>query len=213
MSDRVAVIGQSFGAYTALALAGARLDFAHLTSRCQGSRYTLNLSLLLQCAALDLPPEDYELADPRVAAVLAINPLTSAIFGPQPLASVQIPAVAIASGSADTVTLALAEQIQPFATLNSDRRYLLLLQGGTHFSTLGASENDVPLPAAVVGPNPAIAHNYVKAMSLALLAVELRGQSELQPYLSAAYAQQLSQTAMPLSLTESLPAVGSVLGE
>ncbi len=203
--ERVAVIGQSFGAYTVLALAGAELDFQHMAAYCAGVNYTLNLSLLLQCAALELPPGDYELADSRVAAVLAINPLVGAILGPEQLARIQSPAVAIASGSADTVTPALDEQIRPFAALGTDRKYLLLLGGGTHFSTLGESEQDVPLPPAVVGPDPTIARDYMKAMSLALVEAELLGREASRAYLSAAYAQWLSQADMPLTLTRSLP--------
>jgi len=204
-SERVAVIGQSFGAYTALALAGARPDFANLADRCQAAQVTLNISLLLQCAALRLPAQDYELAEPRVAAVLALNPMTSAIFGPEQLAQIAIPTVAIASGSADTVTPALAEQIQPFSALTTAHRYLILMRGGTHFSTLGASAEDVRLPEAILGPDPAIAQAYVKALSLALVEAELLGREASRAYLSAAYAQQLSQAAMPLVVTRSLP--------
>ncbi len=204
-SDRVAVIGQSFGAYTALVLAGAQLDFEHLEAACEASRQPFNLSLLLQCAAQSLPGQEYDLGEPRVAAVLAINPLGSVLFGPRQLTPVAAPTVAIVAGSADTVTPALAEQIRPFATLASEYAYLILMQGGTHFSTLGVSDQDVPLPAAVVGPEPVIARDYIKALSLALVEAELLGRQASRAYLTAAYAQALSQDTMPLTLTRSLP--------
>ena len=75
--NKIAVIGHSFGGYTALAVAGATLEFEHLAQECPGS---LNLSLLLQCNALNLDPEVYSLKDERVKAIALTNPLKSTIF-------------------------------------------------------------------------------------------------------------------------------------
>jgi predicted dienelactone hydrolase len=75
---------------------------------------------------------------------------------------------------------------------------------GTHFSNLGVSTTAVELPAEVMGPDPAIAQAYTQALSVAFFKAYIAGQSEYQPYLNAAYAQFLSQDAMPLSLVESL---------
>jgi pimeloyl-ACP methyl ester carboxylesterase len=72
--QQVGVIGQSFGGYTALALAGAELNFAQLESQCRTQHYSLNLSLLLQCPAQILADEDYNLRDDRIRAAIAINP-------------------------------------------------------------------------------------------------------------------------------------------
>ncbi|MGK7926460.1 MAG: alpha/beta hydrolase, partial [Spirulina sp.] len=135
--QRVGVLGQSFGGYTALALAGAELNFPQLESQCRTKHYSLNLSLLLQCPAQILAEGEYSLRDDRVTAILAINPITSSIFGDAGIAAIQIP-TAIVTGSADTVAPALAEQIFPFTALTTPHKYLILLKGGTHFSTLGA---------------------------------------------------------------------------
>ena len=75
--EQVGVIGQSFGGYTALALAGAEINFPQLQKNCPVNENTLNVSLLLQCQALRLPEFDYQLSDPRVKAAVAINPLLS----------------------------------------------------------------------------------------------------------------------------------------
>ncbi len=48
-------MGQSFGAYTALALAGAKINFEQLKQDYLPQAQYLNPSLFLQCRALELP--------------------------------------------------------------------------------------------------------------------------------------------------------------
>lgn len=201
--QQVGVIGQSFGGYTALALAGAELNFPQLEDRCQRQHYSLNLSLLLQCPAQTLARQDYNLHDDRVKAVIAINPITSSIFGDAGISAIQVP-TAIVTGSADTIAPALDEQILPFTALTAVHKYLILLRGGTHFSTLGASSNDVPLPPQVLGPDPAIARNYLEALSLAFFGVYIAEDGRYQSYLSADYTRHIQREEMPLSIVESL---------
>lgn len=201
--DNVGVLGQSFGGYTVLALAGAEFNFERLQQVCRNSQDSLNVSLLLQCRALELPMADYDFRDPRIQAAIAINPVGSAIFGKSEFAQIQIPLMLIA-GSNDTVAPALPEQIQPFTWLTMPNKYLVLQNKGTHFSNLGVSTTAVELPPEVMGPDPAIAQAYTQALSVAFFQAYIAGQSEYQRYLNAAYAQFLSQDAMPLSLVESL---------
>jgi predicted dienelactone hydrolase len=200
---RVGVIGQSFGAYTALALAGAEINFEQLQSNCDPDDPDFNISFLIQCQALQLPRENYNLRDERVAAAIAINPLSSGIFGAAQLSRIAIP-VAIVSGSADAVTPALDEQILPFTALTTPEKYLVLLEQGTHFSTVGVTSQDLPMPEQVLGPDPAIAYAYTNAIALAFFGTYIAGDSQYQPYLSAAYAQILSRHEMPLSLVRAL---------
>ena len=134
--QQVGVIGQSFGGYTALALVGASLNFKQLQKDCLVLNDFWNVSLLLQCRALKLPSKEYNLRDQRVKAAIAINPITSSIFGEAGLSQIQVP-VMIVSSSADKVAPALSEQILPFTWLTTPEKYLVLLQGGTHFSTIG----------------------------------------------------------------------------
>jgi len=202
--QNVGVIGQSFGGYTALALAGARLDFEQLQSDCRALNDSLNLSLVLQCLALQLPKQTYDLADPRIGAAIAVNPVDSSIMGQRGLSQIQVPTM-IVTGSADTVAPALPEQIQPFTWLTTSNRYLLLLDGGTHFSATESSDAGIPIPTSVVGPEPALARRYLEALSMAFFQVYLADQLEYRPYLSAAYANRISQNPMPLSLVQSLP--------
>lgn len=203
--QQVGVIGQSFGGYTALALAGAKINFEQLQKGCRFND-SLNLSILLQCRALVLPPIDYQLQDERVKAAIAINPIDSTIFGQTEVAKIKIPLMLVAS-SADAIAPALPEQIQPFTWLTTPHKYLALFQEGTHFSTLAESAQSngvVQLPTSVLGPDPVIAFQYVKALSLAFFETYVAGNAQYHPYLSATYANSISQSPMPLSLIQSL---------
>ncbi len=203
-TKQVGVIGQSFGAYTSLALAGAKLNWDKLKKNCQiDNNKNFNGSLLLQCIVLKLPEQEYDLKDERIVGAIAINPLTSSIFGEDNLSKIKIP-VMIMSGSNDTVTPALPEQIIPFTWLTNPDKYLVLMEGGTHFSTLHESSGSIPVPADVIGPNPQIGQEYVKALSLAFFQTYIVKNSSYQEYLKANYAEFLSQPSIPLNLVTSL---------
>jgi predicted dienelactone hydrolase len=201
--NNVGIVGQSFGGYTALSVAGANFNLEKLTQTCPNLQDFLNFSILLQCRVLDLPKTDYQFQDPRIKASLAINPLTSLIFGEEQLNKINIPVMFIASSS-DTITPALEEQIQPFTTFNNPNKYLVLLEKGTHFSTLAESESAFSLPPEAIGPDPAIAHFYLKALSLAFFKTYLSQDPSYKIYLSASYAKTISNYNMPLSLLQSL---------
>ena len=79
--EQVGVLGHSFGGNTALAISGAPLNLARITEVCQQNQLTLNASMLLQCRGSYLPPGEYNLTDPRIKAVVAVNPVTSSILG------------------------------------------------------------------------------------------------------------------------------------
>ncbi|MBE9016964.1 alpha/beta hydrolase [Chroococcidiopsidales cyanobacterium LEGE 13417] len=206
--QRAAIIGQSFGGYTALALAGASLNFSQLRQDCNNPKDIWNLSLLLQCRALALPLTQDNLKDWRIKAAIAINPFTSSIFGELGLRKIQIP-VAIVSSSADTIAPALPEQIIPFAWLTTERKYLLSIDRASHFSTIGESAAEdadpIPLPAQVIGPNPAIARRYVSILSVAFMETYLDRNPQYRPYLSSSYIQTISQAPLDVSLVSSLP--------
>lgn len=210
--QQVGVLGQSFGGYTALALAGADINFAQLKQDCKDPNLTetLNISLLLQCRAADLPPDSYPVTDSRIKAAIAINPIDSAVFGQESLGRIQAPTMLIA-GNADTVAPALPEQIRPFTWLTTPNRYLVLMDRGTHFSTIAgpepannSSNEAIPIPAEVIGPDPLLARRYVNVLSTAFFKVYLTNQATFQPYLTATYARYLSQEPMPLNLVRSL---------
>ena len=202
--QRVGVIGQSFGGYTALALAGAGINFAQLENDCQLENETWNLSLLLQCRARGLERDQYNFGDPRIKAVIAINPIVSSILGETNLSQIKIPVMLIA-GSADTVAPALLEQIQPFTWLTSPNKYLVLMNNGTHFSTIEESPQSLFLPPAeAIGPEPALARRYVSGLSLAFMESFLNNKSNFRPYLEPSYALSISGDTLGLRILRSL---------
>ncbi len=210
--QQVGFIGQSFGAYTGLALAGAPINFAELARDCKPKalKDTWNVSLLLQCRALELrakgPLKDYNLRDDRIKAIIAVNPITSSIFGESGLNQIKIPVMIVAS-SDDTVAPALYEQILPFSWIGNPQKYLAILQGGTHFSAIGngkGSSEQVGLPSDIVGDDPAQARRYLNSLSLPFFQSYVAGITKYTPYLNAAYAKAISSKPLGLSLIQSL---------
>ncbi|WJI25510.1 alpha/beta hydrolase [Thermosynechococcus sp. B1] len=205
--ERVAMIGQSFGGYTALTLTGAPLDFQQLRRHCTRSVLdSFNVSLLLQCQAQALPPKVYSLQDPRVQAVIAVNPITSAVFSPESLRQLKIPVMFVAA-SDDTIAPAVEEQIYPFTWLTTPDRYLVLIDDATHFSTIGeAGQNEpvLPVPQSLVGAMPPRSRTYLRGLSLAFLRLHLLGDEQARQWLTPAAAMALSSPTHGLNLTQSL---------
>lgn len=202
--QRVGIIGQSFGGYTALALAGAGINFAQLEKDCKAENDSWNLSLLLQCRARELDRNQYNFSDPRIKAAIAINPIISSILGKTNLSQIQIPVMVVA-GSADTVAPAWLEQIQPFTWLTSPNKYLVLMNNGTHFSTIDESPQSVfQLPRAAIGPEPALARRYLSGLSLAFMENYLNGRSNFRSYLEPSSAIAVSRGAIGLRILRSL---------
>ncbi|WP_088892672.1 alpha/beta hydrolase [Leptolyngbya ohadii] len=204
--QQVGMIGQSLGGYTALALAGGQINFAQLQQDC-GKSGTLNLSLLLQCRASELPQPVPNLKDDRIKAIIAINPIGSSLIGATDFGEIRIPVMLI-SGSADTVSPALLEQVVPYSWLTTPNKFLVMIQGGTHFSTIGVDEtnpeNLVELPPQIVGPNPQLAQTYMRSLSVAFMQTYVADRPGYTPYLEAAYSQLISRPDLPLRLVRSI---------
>ncbi len=201
--QQIGVVGQSYGGYTALALAGAPINFPQLEKTCPALEDTLDISQLLQCLALRLPQVPYNLRDPRVKAVIAIDPVDRSIMGQASLSQIKIP-VMIVTGSADIIAPALLEQIQPFSWLTTPNKYLVLIDGGTHFSTIAESPNSaVPIPTDVIGPDPALARSYIQALSVPFFQTYIANQPNYYRYLSSGYVDAISHKPLPLSLVTS----------
>ncbi len=203
---QVGVVGHSYGGYTALAVAGARLNLANLNQVCaeveQG--VGINLSLLLQCPGRQLQNPPAQFRDERVVAVMAVNPVGSALFGPTGLAQVKIPTFLV-TATQDIAAPSLYEQIIPFTWLGGSRRYLAVMEGASHFSILGAGAAGLPLPVELVGPTPEAAQMYMKVLTLAFTQVHLANRGEFALFLTAAYARQLSRPSLPLQVLRDPP--------
>ncbi|ALF55164.1 dienelactone hydrolase [Nostoc piscinale CENA21] len=203
--QEVGAIGHSFGGYTVLTLAGAKLNFTQLRRDCYPNR-SLNLSLLLQCQAAELSPTDYALQDPRIKAVMAINPINSSVLGENGISQIKVPAM-IVTGSQDIFAPAIPEQIRPFTWLTEPNKYLVLIENATHFSALqeSAPENNVlPVPTGLLGPDPAPVYSYLKALSVAFMETNLLNNAEYRSYLQPSYAQYINQAPLNITLLSNL---------
>ncbi len=219
--QQVGVFGQSLGGYTALALSGAKINFQQLEKDCHGEklRNTWNMSLLLQCGALELSKHSQvgnNLQDPRIKGVIAVNPITSAIFGQGGLSKIRTP-VMIVGSSEDTVAPALYEQILPFSWITHPEKYLVMLMGGTHFSTIGNSNPDsrqMALSKDMIG-DASQAYHYINSLSLPFFQTYVANKPEYLPYLNAAYAKSISSQSLGLNLVQSLDPIklAPILGE
>lgn len=190
----VGVAGHSFGGYTALAVAGATIDFDFLQQECNRLAYP-NTSLLLECQALSLPRQAYNFRDPRVTTVFAANPVNYSIFGPKGLAQIQIP-VMIASGSYDPAAPAVFEQARSFPALTTPIKYLVLAEGQAHvdLSQLDAGVTQtIDSVSGLTLPSPDLIHEYANALILPFFEVQLVGNADYRPYLQSSYADYLSR--------------------
>ncbi|MBW4518958.1 MAG: alpha/beta hydrolase [Scytolyngbya sp. HA4215-MV1] len=209
--QQIGVMGNSFGGTTALAVAGATINQARLSQECTPDQHILNFSVLLQCRARYLPPQPYRVADPRIKATFAAYPLTSVLFGPEGLSTINIPTF-IMAGSRDVFTPVIVEQMHPFIWLKTPEKYLGMMINGTHFSTAEDAVS-VKLPGLLKSPRPDIGRRYFQSMSVAFFHVYLENRAEFRPYLTASYADALTVAygqspttadTLPLKLVRSL---------
>ncbi|MEO0869863.1 MAG: alpha/beta hydrolase, partial [Cyanobacteria bacterium J06642_11] len=193
--ETIGISGHSLGGYTALAVAGARIDFDRLETECRRPFVAFNASLLLQCQAQQLPRLDYDLKDERVAAIKLLNPVNSAIFGPDGLGQVDVP-VFIVAGSHDPATPAVFEQFQTFSWFTTPDRFLALLEGQAHIDTLeldwGLSKLVDAIPNLTLASSD-LTNSYMGAMGLAYFERYIGNKMAYDRYLRSSYAEYLSK--------------------
>ena len=82
--QRVGIIGQSLGGYTAMASAGAKVDWQNLKQECRKmkspDRLDFNPALYWQCQGAANAPPNTNLQDKRIVAAIAVNPVANPIF-------------------------------------------------------------------------------------------------------------------------------------
>lgn len=208
--SRIGTVGQSFGGYTALALAGATFDLETLATECPPAVLTFNPSLLLQCQATNLIDPRQQLQDRRINSIFIMNPVGSALFGPGGYHRITVPVMMVGS-AVDTVAPAFPEQIQPFTWLSTPERYLVLLDRGTHFSVIGdvpAEEQPLPIPPEIIGPRPDLAQAYMQVLALAYFQLTLNRDERFRPMVQAAFVQAISHNDFPMHLSTTLSAEG-----
>jgi predicted dienelactone hydrolase len=159
--ERMAVSGHSFGGYTALSVAGARLDFAAMADWCSRPLdvdprlpvpvpdYTGREQIAIQRGAcfvsesvariaeargLSAPPEGLWPAttDPRLDAVVAMAPWNTPAFGADGLAALNVPALVLV-GSADDVTIPVRDGYAAYRDIASARKTLVVFENAGHY--------------------------------------------------------------------------------
>ncbi|VEP15667.1 conserved hypothetical protein [Hyella patelloides LEGE 07179] len=200
--SQIGAIGHSFGGTTALLASGAPINLARIKHFCQQDRFTLNASVVLQCRASNLPPGKHNLQDTRIKAVVALNPVTSSVLGPESMQQIDVPTL-ILGGSMDLVSPFIQEQAHPFLWLTTPNKYLATIVNGSHFSTLNEA-NIAGIVDFLRGSNADLGRSYLKALSLAFFEAHIRDLPQAQSYLTAAYAQSISDSKLPLHLIQSL---------
>jgi predicted dienelactone hydrolase len=146
------------------------------------------------------------LADRRVKSIFVINPIGSVLFGPSGYGQIEVPMMVVA-GTADTVAPAFPEQIIPFTWLSTPDRYLLLIDRGTHFSTIGdvaVGDQPLPIPPEIIGLRPELVWSYMQILGLAYFKLTLEGDQRFEPALQPAFAAALGVDPYLLSLLNAL---------
>ena len=198
--DRVGVIGHSLGGYTALVLAAGEINHDKLQQDCADEGPTINLSLILQCQAAGLPQAIGGLQDPRVVAVIALNPISSTILGQESLSQIDVP-VMVVQASGDLLAPMLQEQFSPFNWLTATQKYLVTLTPAGHGSVNQVEQLEENWANSLLtGPNTVLGSLYTRALSTAFMGTHLEGLTSYAPYLSAAYAASMSQDPMQVNL-------------
>ena len=204
--QKVGIIGQSLGGYTAMAIAGAKVNWQHLEKECRSwqdsSRINLNPSLYWQCQSIAAPPPTTNLQDQRIVAAIAINPVTNPVFDRSGINQFDLPLMIVA-GDKDLFAPALDEQIEPFTWLPEIAKYLVLVKNSTHFSFIGEETDEVKLPDQISGANLTLAHSYLKFLSVAFFQTYL-AQDEYDSHLSESHLKSISQQPLPINILRSL---------
>lgn len=189
-----AVIGHSYGGYTALAAAGARIRPDELAHSCQEAAAAAD-PVVFQCEHLvphrdamaemaGLPPGFDRawptLADPRVDAAVALAG-DAIMFGPTGLAQITVPLLTI-GGTDDRDSPFAWGTAYAYEHVSSERRVQVGLDGARHFAFVGPCERTravlVLVPTGFCtdpGWERTDAHRVVAHMTTSFLLTELAG--------------------------------------
>ena len=193
--DKVGVFGHSFGGYTALAVAGATIDFDHLEKECSTLITRINTALRLQCRALKLERNEYNFRDERVVAVLGHNPVNRSIFGPQGMGQIQIP-VLMGAGSYDPATPFVFEQLRSFTWLTTPNKYLAMQEGQAHVDVSamdGGISEVIESVEELTVPETQLLDDYTNATILAFSEVYVANNEDFRPFMQSSYLEYLSE--------------------
>ena len=191
--QQVGIFGYSIGGTTALSLAGAELDFERLKQDCDRPLDLLNISILYQCRALELSPQQQSLKDERIEAAFLFVPFGNSLFSQEELSAISIP-VMWQVVDRDFLTSLVTEQIPLFNSLGSER-YLVISENIPHSNVTLSNQQQSSQAEAFD-----VAKTYQNILSLVFFQNYIAGNKEYQSYLSSEYIQAIEQEPYKLYL-------------
>ena len=202
-TDTVAVVGHSYGGYTALVAAGARLDTDGFEALCETARETDDPNAWLcdlmvphtadmaELAGLESTPEGLwpSWGDPRIDAVVSMAG-DAYMFGQAGLAEVTVPTMAI-GGTQDTGTPYLWGTQPTFEHVASSRKAKVAFENAEHM-IFAATCEDLPWFTSIsfyaFCSDPVWdmerAHDLIGHFTTAFLLAELKGDTDAAAALS-----------------------------
>jgi predicted dienelactone hydrolase len=210
-TNNVMIVGHSFGGGTALALAGGELQIDNLKQSCQQNLVKASLGEVIQCVAQELPEKTYQLRDARIKQAIALNPISSLMFGETGLTKIEIPTLILAS-SADKTAPALTEQVIGFTKIRSPK-WLVGIVGASHLSVkdpdFTVDQSYIPdtpiLSKEVTGEKAKDVRKFLQGITLAMAAQLTPEASQYAPFLTSDYAQISSTRLFPFRIVRELP--------
>jgi predicted dienelactone hydrolase len=191
--EQVGFFGYSIGGTTGLSLAGAEFDWTQLAQDCAQPLNLLNISILYQCRALELPRNQTSLKDDRIQAAYLFVPFGHSLFGKLKQDQISIP-VMFQVVDQDFLTSLLDEQVPLFNSLGKNN-YLVLSEKLPHSNVTLAKEVQSSQAEAAQ-----VARTYQNLLSLVFFQSYIVGDSSYIPYLSSAYLQVIAQKPYNLHL-------------
>ncbi len=131
--DKVGMTGHSFGGYTTLAIAGARLNLNFLSARCAAARDRQACAIVDEAATV-LGKWDglIDLSDPRVGAAAPLAPMAWSPFREEGLSYIDIP-IQVHGGDRDHVVPAETDASMVWLYAQEPKSYLEMFDAG-HFA-------------------------------------------------------------------------------
>ncbi|PSF35716.1 dienelactone hydrolase [Aphanothece hegewaldii CCALA 016] len=200
---QIGIFGYSFGGTTALALAGATINFNQLDQDCSEDKSIINISIVHQCRALELPRKTYLLKDNRIKAAYVFVPFGKSLYGKAGISQIDIPIFWQATDE-DLITPLLIEQTPAFSWLTTPDKYFSLAEKLPH-TRIGLSiMNQLIARKLPVDKLLQLTQTYLSALNLAFFKVYIAQDEQYRPYLQQSYADVLTEKPYNLLLVKSL---------
>lgn len=183
--QRVGIFGYSIGGTTALALAGAEIDRQRLERQCDRPLNLLNISILYQCRASELPRSRQSLKDERIKAAFMFVPFGNSLFSQQSLQHISIP-VMFQVVERDFLTSLLEEQLPLYNSLARSDRYFVISQGLPHSNVTLSNQQQLGQEK-----KSEVAKTYQNILSTIFFKGYIAGESSYISYLNKEYLQAI----------------------